>query len=240
VENFSSFGALSRRTRRTGFTLIELLVVIAIIAILAAILFPVFARARENARRSSCQSNLKQMGLGFKQYAQDYDSKFPPVFMDGGGAIGFDVAADQGWVMLLQPYLKSTQIFQCPSESTPPDVSSSQATGYTDYWYNSIVGANGTYTGGINEAAIDNSALCVLIGDSASGSSAISENGGNTLDAIATFYSTFAQRHLEGLNIGFADGHVKWFKSETTTTSSKIYGYNPSDATKNSKPSFKP
>src|SRR5687768_5924591 len=70
-----------------GFTLIELLVVIAIIAILAAILFPVFARARENARRSSCQSNLKQIGLGFAQYTQDYDEKMPITIYWTGAAV---------------------------------------------------------------------------------------------------------------------------------------------------------
>src|SRR5215217_8055455 len=68
---------MAEKHGRRGFTLIELLVVIAIIAILASILFPVFARARENARRSSCQSNVKQIGLGFMQYTQDYDEKFP-------------------------------------------------------------------------------------------------------------------------------------------------------------------
>ena len=98
-------------TRRVGtaFTLIELLVVIAIIAILAAILFPVFARARENARRSSCQSNMKQIGLGFLQYTQDYDERFPPGTDGGKGA---------GWAGQLQPYLKSRQILICPSDST--------------------------------------------------------------------------------------------------------------------------
>ena len=90
--------------RTNAFTLIELLVVIAIIAILAAILFPVFARARENARRSSCVSNMKQIALGIFQYTQDYDEKMPP----RGNAAG-------GWRMLTQPYLKSTQIFSCPS-----------------------------------------------------------------------------------------------------------------------------
>ena len=74
---FTSLSPQTLHRRTTAFTLIELLVVIAIIAILAAILFPVFARARENARRSSCQSNLKQIALGIKQYTQDYDEKFP-------------------------------------------------------------------------------------------------------------------------------------------------------------------
>lgn len=95
---------------RSAFTLIELLVVIAIIAILAAILFPVFARARENARRSSCQSNLKQIGLGFEQYKNDYDQYYPGV---GAGAVGATVF----WPSLIQPYIKSTQIFVCPSAS---------------------------------------------------------------------------------------------------------------------------
>jgi len=92
--------------RRKGFTLIELLVVIAIIAILAAILFPVFARARENARRSSCQSNLKQIGLGLMQYTQDYDEKFPRLFMG---------TRANSWRVVLNPYTKSTQLFACPS-----------------------------------------------------------------------------------------------------------------------------
>lgn len=126
--------AAAKQARR-AFTLIELLVVIAIIAILAAILFPVFGRARENARRSSCISNLKQIGLGFAQYMQDYDSKYPqpipasladigccwnaPAESDGSTAA--DIAANphwrQTWVELLQPYLKSYQIFSCPSSS---------------------------------------------------------------------------------------------------------------------------
>jgi prepilin-type N-terminal cleavage/methylation domain-containing protein/prepilin-type processing-associated H-X9-DG protein len=88
----------------TGFTLIELLVVIAIIAILAAILFPVFGRARENARRASCQSNLKQIGLGLVQYAQDYDGYTP-------GSSNNNIS----WPTLIFPYIKSEQLFACPS-----------------------------------------------------------------------------------------------------------------------------
>ena len=97
--------------RRGGFTLVELLVVIAIISILAAILFPVFARARENARRSSCQSNLKQIGLGIMQYTQDYDETMPYA------THGTDwlTARGTGWMDDVQPYVKSMQVFTCPS-----------------------------------------------------------------------------------------------------------------------------
>ena len=96
--------------RPKAFTLIELLVVIAIIAILAAILFPVFARARENARRSSCQSNLKQIGLGIAQYTQDYDEYYPRGRFASGN-----------WAQVVNtPYLKSTQVFECPSHSLLP------------------------------------------------------------------------------------------------------------------------
>lgn len=99
---------------KTGFTLIELLVVIAIIAILAAILFPVFARARENARRSSCQSNLKQIGLASAQYSQDYDERYVPYSLWYGG---HDLAHQVDmWANLLYPYTKSAQIYVCPSD----------------------------------------------------------------------------------------------------------------------------
>ncbi len=139
--NHLSFGP--SRSGRSGFTLIELLVVIAIIAILAAILFPAFARARENARKASCQSNLKQIGLGILQYTQDYDETFPNVVSNSDPF--------HGWVQLVNPYIKSYQLFQCPSEATSgstnivhayyPDksVSMSQAN-HTDYGYNGLAG----------------------------------------------------------------------------------------------------
>ncbi len=101
------------KSTKKAFTLIELLVVIAIIAILAAILFPVFGRARENARRTSCQSNLKQIGLGLMQYTQDYDEIMTPSYNINGCGTGCHVH----WRTLVQPYAKSTQIFACPSNT---------------------------------------------------------------------------------------------------------------------------
>jgi prepilin-type N-terminal cleavage/methylation domain-containing protein/prepilin-type processing-associated H-X9-DG protein len=110
----------SHRAVKKGFTLIELLVVIAIIAILASILFPVFARARENARRASCQSNLKQIGLGILQYAQDYDEKNPLTYNRAPGSSQEWASTNVGdykWMDAIFPYVKSEQIFVCPSSS---------------------------------------------------------------------------------------------------------------------------
>lgn len=114
-------GQLRGHSRRAdGFTLIELLVVIAIIAILAAILFPVFGRARENARRTSCASNLKQLGLGLVQYAQDYDETYPKAFYYyNNGANRSD-----SWETAIAPYLgvkvaqiNGSRFLQCPSDT---------------------------------------------------------------------------------------------------------------------------
>src|SRR5438067_850485 len=99
--------------KRTGFTLIELLVVIAISAILAAILFPVFAQAREKARQATCLSNTKQIGLGLSMYVQDYDESFPNVWFNYS-AIGGPAYL---WVRVLMPYVKNTGVWACPSQT---------------------------------------------------------------------------------------------------------------------------
>ena len=104
---------LSRSRGRSGFTLIELLVVIAIIAILAAILFPVFAQAREKARQSSCMSNLKQVAISLNMYTQDYDEKFPLAHVEGRWE-------NSGWILAIAPYLKNYGVLRCTSDPLDP------------------------------------------------------------------------------------------------------------------------
>jgi prepilin-type N-terminal cleavage/methylation domain-containing protein/prepilin-type processing-associated H-X9-DG protein len=225
---------------KSGFTLIELLVVIAIIAILASILFPVFARARENARRSSCQSNLKQIGLGLLQYVQDYDEQMISIYY---GASGWDnVPASTGnykWMDAVQPYIKSTQIFDCPSDTfathgryVQGNPSSNRAWG--SYGINNVHGndpapptppSGFAWPGGIVPsamAALQAPATTVWVVDS---EDALANN--NTfnwvVDSIAvptTFPGTPPQanrciaRHLDTINTLYADGHVKSVKLE--------------------------
>jgi prepilin-type N-terminal cleavage/methylation domain-containing protein/prepilin-type processing-associated H-X9-DG protein len=117
---------ISNRIARKGFTLIELLVVIAIIAILAAILFPVFAKAREKARQITCASNLKQLGLGIAMYIQDYDENLP----SGNDNVPATPTADvNGWAAQIMPYLKSNGILHCPDDATQPYTSTAAPAG---------------------------------------------------------------------------------------------------------------
>jgi prepilin-type N-terminal cleavage/methylation domain-containing protein/prepilin-type processing-associated H-X9-DG protein len=138
---------------KKGFTLIELLVVIAIIAILAAILFPVFAQAREKARQTACMSNLRQVGLAVQQYSQDNDENF--VHTELGGNV--DDAHEYYWGDMLQPYLKSWGLLTCPDadqklqfKAVPPSPAA-----YSQQW---------TYNYGINDI-VDNSAACTASAD---------------------------------------------------------------------------
>ena len=218
----------SQIVKRRAFTLIELLIVIAIIAILAAILFPAFARARENARRASCQSNLKQIALGLRQYTQDYDEKFPGWYIDLNNSGGYTSSnpvgptSDQGWTEMIQPYLKSKQILQCPSERTPPCPETSNGTGYSDYFLNSNVGGRRIgiageqpTAGGINEAQLAASSLTLLGGD---GGAYESENQMSSWPYNSADPGTY-RRHLSGNNFAFCDGHVKWYRPEKITIS---------------------
>ncbi len=201
---------------RKGFTLIELLVVIAIIAILAAILFPVFARAREKARQSNCLSNVKQLMLAALMYAQDYDELLPHDDLDSN-ASGDEDAGDATWRGMIRPYVKNTQLFFCPSKkitSSPFDGSWNdfgQNAGYAmnvAHWEDGpAAGMHSPYTG-VSLAQVEAPSACILITES-DGSHA---QGNSTVDPWVP--TGWAKRHNDGANYGFIDGHTKWLKPE--------------------------
>ena len=217
------------KDQNRGFTLIELLVVIAIIALLAAILFPVFARARENARRSSCQSNLKQLGLGVMQYLQDYDGRYPG--LTGSHAMNSnDLPPDGLWGNRIFPYVKNRQLFRCPSlkaaYATYPAsyaMNAMIACGAFDGQYIQWVTACGGY--GINESAVAKPAQTIMLLEDASAYdvsylgtyTAYQYNGDATPgygfdgESYGSDRKYFRQIHLGGENMAFTDGHVKWY-----------------------------
>jgi prepilin-type N-terminal cleavage/methylation domain-containing protein/prepilin-type processing-associated H-X9-DG protein len=203
--------------KRKGFTLIELLVVIAIIAILAAILFPVFAKAREKARQSSCSSNLKQIGLGIMQYVQDWDETFP----SGGHCLGNQPAGGElGWTgtASLQPvadsYVKSNAVFKCPSSVNTTDAANNRYA--CDYGLNMNIFPNGWHAippgnpvATITLAQLTKPASTVLLYEDGH---TFTINDVNY--ASVWSYGTVAVRHSEGDNALFCDGHVKWIKTK--------------------------
>ncbi|GAB4457916.1 MAG: hypothetical protein OHK0029_18390 [Armatimonadaceae bacterium] len=157
--------------KNSGFTLIELLVVIAIIAILAAILFPVFAQAREKARQTSCLSNTKQLALGAMMYTQDYDEAFVPTWIGNGpGWSGDGWPGDQRWQDVIQPYVRNNQIFLCPSDSTqvygitPPGTTEAAGDLYYASMNTSSYALNNSYWGGSGVAGVSATAPSYGIG----------------------------------------------------------------------------
>jgi len=200
--------------KRYGFTLIELLVVIAIIAILAAILFPVFAKAREKARQTSCLNNLKQIGLGMMQYVQDYDEEYPRTW-------NWDPARGTytGPFGVMQPYVKNTNIFLCPSQATHNTLTYQIfPTSYAFNYYLAWSNLSSCVKPAATVAMADSGACATLYSDN---TPAVTENspqepGGWILCPPDLYAATGnwdwvapSMRHSARCNVAFADGHAK-------------------------------
>jgi prepilin-type N-terminal cleavage/methylation domain-containing protein/prepilin-type processing-associated H-X9-DG protein len=210
--------------RHRGFTLIELLVVIAIIAILAAILFPVFAQAREKARATKCLSALKQYGLAMNMYAQDYDEIYPYLNCGSTGA-GTKII----WSRLLYPYIKNKEIWQCPSLNNPDSNQGIDTIRFWDYGtgyaYNGRVFPNdGTGCTSIAMAAITTPSETFTIIDT-------NYTGGQSYWAYYLYHVRV--NHSDGANSAYFDGHAKhvskgFIESEyrPKTTTAWTYGNN--------------
>jgi prepilin-type N-terminal cleavage/methylation domain-containing protein/prepilin-type processing-associated H-X9-DG protein len=200
--------------KRTAFTLIELLVVIAIIAILAAILFPVFAQAREKARAISCLSNCRQIGMAYTMYASDYDGYLPLTVH----------SPNSSWVDQCQPYIKNRQIYRCGSDASTnwlqPLPGESKVRVSSFYLNGYMAGASAWG----NTAAIPSPASVIYVAESNSNLTGDhfhpmcweapadpDYNCNSGWDAVKREPKELAvRRHQEGLNLGFVDGHAKW------------------------------
>ncbi len=209
----------------TGFTLIELLVVIAIIAILAAILFPVFAKAREKARQASCASNEKQIGLAILQYVQDYDEKFPLAGYAGGVNNGRPDTPwgnwpdkNTGWNETTQPYIKSTQVFKCPSATAGTNFGDdSDRTGAMNYCMNSEMTDGYGGQNPVTLAQLSFPAVSIMLAEDrgAASEAAVWSNRaewGWTGSHRDRLNDGTLLRHTEGANYLFGEGHVKWIR----------------------------
>lgn len=216
----------SSRSKRSpkGFTLIELLVVIAIIAILAAILFPVFAQAREKARAAACLSNEKQIGIGVKMYMDDNDGIYPR-------QLGLGAANGNYWINAVNPYIKNMQVYNCPDRTdmvamrfvkSPNGFNGPQCAYGLNYWLDSAYYKDAT------ESGITYPSTTILFAETGGGGDGVVETKGYYL-AYPAYYmynypsnqpygrglgasqaASMAARHNGGQNVLWADMHAKW------------------------------
>lgn len=217
---------------KKAFTLIELLVVIAIIALLAAILFPVFGRARESAKRASCLSNQKQLGLATMQYTQDYDETYPSVYWNS--STGAWVPTTNYFYAAIYPYVKSTQVYICPSRDNTTGAtfvmnSTPYRTTYvTNYFMVNADGFNSAKP--IKLSMLPNASM--LIGQAETRTTAGMMNDGFSHVWNEADTSANGQRqgfpHFDGANYMFLDGHSKWYSKTiagvNTDACAKMWG----------------
>lgn len=211
---------------RRGFTLWEFLAVVALLAVGIVFFLPTVCRSPENARKSSCQNNLKQIALAVKQYMNDYDEYYPLVFVtDAPGP-----NPPRGWADALQPYIKNTQIYQCPSDTNNANESPTEK-GYSDYWYNAnfMVRDKQNRWSGVSQQLLGAPSKTVSFGDGGNSDGSGGHDATYNQCGDAKFLSVLgqfcasskpglaifpaAQIHLDGANFAFADGHVKWFRA---------------------------
>jgi prepilin-type N-terminal cleavage/methylation domain-containing protein len=210
--------------RRKGFTLIELLVVVAIIAILAAILFPVFAQAREKARQTTCASNLRQLGLSAMMYMQDYDDRYVPWY-------GSHPTNGQGWSSILTPYVKNEQMFTCPSDGikrSNPKLGKRSYTMNGDWFSPDQRGLSRAYTtdkgtgpaiGGYSEAEVEQPAMTIMFCDRWSAGNHLYHRDVSVSASECHLHPDAGHNgfnnHMDASNFTMADGHTKWLKRTT-------------------------
>ena len=224
--------------KRRAFSLLELLVVVGVLAIIAAILFPIFAarRSESGGCKSSCQNNMKQIALAFKQYINDFDERYPIIFVTSGSSKG---VPPYGWADALQPYIKSTQVYQCPNDINE-GVDDPRMPDYCDYWYNAnfVLRDKKGKPIGVAESDLGSSSQTIIAGDGGNtnstptGDARYNVCGDGTSLLVrgqrcapspvgnATYPS--AQIHLDGANFAFADGHVKWLRGNNPTQSAAV------------------
>jgi prepilin-type processing-associated H-X9-DG protein/prepilin-type N-terminal cleavage/methylation domain-containing protein len=235
---------VARNQSRQGFTLIELLTVLGIIFILSAILFPVFSRARENARRASCMSNLHQLGLALLQYAEDNDGRLcysenHPITATPPG--GFWSTNYWFFPQILYPYHRSLQVFYCPARiydanprngnygANPAVLPTSGSTPLLLSSLDSPAGLYMFFDAGYFE--VPYSSAYGPSGDS--GHPTYIPGAGGVIGSVKNYGNNFTEdfqngRHYDGLNVCFADGHVKWLKSSVVVAEAKKRKYSTS------------
>ena len=223
----------SASRRNFGFTLVELLFIVGVIAVLAMVFWPVFVRSRK-PQPPSCYNNVRQIVLGFKQYLNDFNEHYPLVYVTNSPG----PTPPHGWADAIQPYVRNTQVYQCPSDTNAGSAIPGTRN-YTDFWYNAnfIVrrkAKSGTfYWTGANESMLGSSAQTIIAGDGGNttgtptGTATYNQCGdGSTLTgrnqtcvAAPNGNATLpiSDLHYDGVVFAFADGHVKWYRSTNPT-----------------------